>query len=290
MCNHMMRTRTCYGEPVEVPCGSCVTCLRTKRTFFCHRIQSDVAYADARGFGSSFATLTVDDDHLTGTGVDKRKLQLFHKRLRKDGHEFTYLAIGDYGEHTAREHYHGIYIGLDPVVARPAFQKHWHDGFVDLDPVTSGNISYVVRYVYGQTRQYKEFYEENGYGAPFTLFSRGLGATLFQNNLDEILTKGKYFWSGKWYTVPQYWLAKFGKVKPKGFVDSLRQDAILAERYGFQSAMEYRDWRSRQAEFSETRRYQQKLKPPQGIRHEYQNLTPRRPIVPVDVDTIFSEE
>ena len=29
MCNHMYSTRTIYGLPVKVPCGSCVTCRRS---------------------------------------------------------------------------------------------------------------------------------------------------------------------------------------------------------------------------------------------------------------------
>lgn len=288
MCVHMYKTKTCYGEPVEVPCGSCVTCLRTKRTFFCHRIQSDVAHLDMNGLGSSFVTMTIAEENNDGKGVDKRKLQLLHKRMRKDGYKFSYLAIGDYGDNTHREHYHGIYLGLDTSSALEGFRKHWKEGFVDVEPVTSSNIAYVVRYVYGQTRSYKKRYEDNGIGAPFTLFSRGLGSSLFENNLDDILTQNRYFWHGKWYSVPASWFAKYGYTKKSTDTVQMRRYRDLAVRYGFSSTQSYLDWKNRTAEYVETRRYQNRLKPPQGIRNTYQNLTPRLPLVH-DVNTIIKE-
>lgn len=278
MCMHMYKTKTIFGEPVEVPCGSCVTCLRTKRTFFCHRIQSDVAFLSKDGLGSSFVTMTVSEDKNNGTGVDKRKLQLLHKRLRKDGYKFSYLAIGDYGDSTSREHYHGIYLGIDTGSALEAFRKHWHEGFVDVEPVTSSNINYVVRYVYGQTKSYKKQYEDKGFGSPFTLFSNGLGNSLLDNQLDEILTTGRYFWSGKWYSVPLAWLAKFGFVKKIVDTKQMRHYRDLAQRYGFNNVQDYLNWKNWVAEYAETRRYQNKLKPPQGIKHLHQNLTPSVPM------------
>lgn len=279
MCMHMFKTRTIFGEPVEVPCGSCVTCLRTKRTIFCHRIQSDVADLDRQGLGSSFVTMTVAEENNDGKGVSKRKIQLLHKRLRKDGHKFSYLTIGDYGENTYREHYHGIYLGIPTGSALDSFRKQWREGFVDVEPVSSGNINYVVRYVYCQTKSYKKQYEDRGFGAPFTLFSNGLGDSLFNNHLDDILKEGRYFWNGKWYSVPASLLAKYGYVKKIVDTEQMKRYRDLAQRYGFANTQEYLNWKNWVSEYTETRRYQSKLKPPQGIRHTYQHLTPSMPSV-----------
>ena len=62
-----------------------------------------------------FLTLTYDDDHLPPNGsLVKSDLQKFFKRLRKNsGKKMAYFACGEYGEQTARCHYHVILFGLD---------------------------------------------------------------------------------------------------------------------------------------------------------------------------------
>ena len=58
--------------------------------------------------------LTYDDAHLPKHGqLLKRDLQLFFKRLRKDGFKFKYVASGEYGEQTRRPHFHIALFGVD---------------------------------------------------------------------------------------------------------------------------------------------------------------------------------
>lgn len=285
MCQHFYRTRTVFGNVVKVPCGSCITCQRSSRTFFCHRIQHDVAMLSRYNIGSSFISFTFRDDSLGDRSVHKRDLQLMHKSFRKSGANFKYLAIGDYGDRTHRKHYHGIYIGLDTDLARALCNKHWPHGFCDVEPVSSANISYVVRYVQGQTRAYKKQFSDSGYEPPFTLYSNGLGSTLFDSQKDNIMSTGKYFYKGKWYSVPPYWLAKFGKVKVPS---DMSRFSALASRYGFPSVQEYLEWKSRTAEIIATREYRNRLKAPQGLRNVYRpQMPPPMHVKPIDIDSLF---
>lgn len=285
MCQHYFQTHSLAGKPVKVPCGSCITCQRSARTFFCHRIQHDVAILAKQGVGSSFISFTFRDDFLGDRSVHKRDLQLMHKRFRKSGASFKYLSIGDYGDNTKRKHYHGLYIGLDTSVARYLCDKHWPYGFCDVAPIVSANISYVVRYMQGQTPAYIKQYTDEGFEPPFTLYSNGLGSTLFDSQSDNIKTQGKYFYQGKWYSLPPYWLAKFGKIKVPSDMSNLN---TLATRYGFKDAQSYLEWKSRTSELVATREYRNRLNPPQGIRNTYRPEMPlRMNVKPIDIDSLF---
>lgn len=288
MCQHSFFTHNLTGKPVKVPCGSCITCQRSARTFFCHRIQHDVATLAKQGIGSSFVSFTFRDDTLSDRSVHKRDLQLMHKRFRKSGISFKYLAIGDYGDNTKRKHYHGLYIGLDMAPARALCDKYWPFGFCDVEPIVSANISYVVRYMQGQTPAYIKQYTDEGFEPPFTLYSNGLGLTLFNAQSDNIKTTGRYFYRGKWYSVPPYWLSKYGRLKvPADMSEATR----LAKRYGFADTQKYLEWQSRTAELVATREYRNRLNPPQGIRNVYRPERPARMNVkPIDIDILFKED
>lgn len=68
-----------------------------------------------------FVTLTYDDGRLpTGGTLVKRDAQLFFKRLRKrlGKHKIRFFLVGEYGEKTARPHYHAIIFGLWPKDAK----------------------------------------------------------------------------------------------------------------------------------------------------------------------------
>ena len=62
---------------------------------------------------NAYITLTYNDDHLPANGsLQPRDLQLFWKRLRKARTPgIRYYACGEYGDQTARPHYHAIIFG-----------------------------------------------------------------------------------------------------------------------------------------------------------------------------------
>lgn len=258
MCNHMYNTRTIYGEPVQVPCGTCLTCRQTSQRFLSHRIQSDVSTLARQGVGSSFVTLTIEDDK---NKLSKSELQKYFKRLRKSGLEFSYLAIGDYGDQTQRQHYHFIGIGLDSDYSHLIRHK-WPFGHVDIEPCVPANINYVVRYISKQTKKYKQHFSSLGLEQPFSLKSRGLGHTLFNSQLERIKDTGRYYYKGRTYAISPYWLAKHN-ILPK------RPDfsGVIAtsRRLGFSSPQAYLNYVSYVKEMAMFRHNQNILKPAQGI-------------------------
>lgn len=262
MCNHMFTTRTIYGLPVKVPCGSCVTCRRSNMTFMSHRIQSDVSALDRKGIGSSFVTLTIESNN---PKLQRSDLQKFFKRLRKNCPDFpfSYLAIGDYGEQTFRPHYHALMLGFPPE-AESFINQNWKLGLTDVKPIVSGNINYVVRYMSAQTKSIKEQFVKHGLEEPFSLCSRNLGHTLF-----DIIEDGYYTFKGKRYKVPSYYQAKFN-VHPQPA--DLSRFIEPAKRLKFKDVQSYLNYKAYVSELNATKLAQNRLKPYQGIKHTLDNI------------------
>ena len=122
-----------------IPCGQCIGCRIRQREDWATRIE-----LEARDYPKEevwFITLTYDDNHVPGmivkTGEIMRKVQYtwkpgekrpssvqtlmyediqkFLKRLRKAYRgKLRYFVAGEYGEQTARPHYHMILYGWRP--------------------------------------------------------------------------------------------------------------------------------------------------------------------------------
>lgn len=115
-----------------------------------------------------FITLTYSDDNIrwsARTGEQtlfKRDLQLFLKRLRKhfEPTKIRFFACGEYGDTTARPHYHAILFGCDfddkvlykvldvgCLYTSESLTKLWSLGHVVIADVTFDTCAYVARYV-----------------------------------------------------------------------------------------------------------------------------------------------
>lgn len=117
---------------LEVPCGTCIGCrLEYARNWATRCLHESKLWPE-----NSFLTLTYDDAHLPNkASLVPKHLQLFLKRLRKkygqpvrykvrvNGEELTrvkylrpirFFGCGEYGEHTARPHYHCVVFNWDP--------------------------------------------------------------------------------------------------------------------------------------------------------------------------------
>lgn len=94
------------GTPdINVPCNKCIGCQLEKANTWATRISQE-AKTNAE---NCFITLTYNDDHQLNSGnLCRRDLQLFIKRLRKyiSPKKIRYYACGEYGERTARPHFH----------------------------------------------------------------------------------------------------------------------------------------------------------------------------------------
>lgn len=164
---------------ITVPCGRCAFCAATKRSDWTLRL----AYESRMHTGSKFVTLTYANNNLTWRDgypqLVKADLQNFFKRLRRDGHQCRYFAVGEYGSKTLRPHYHIILYGDVP---DDAIRKAWSEcnkrtskyylfGHVHIGNVTVASIQYCLGYVVnGYTYRIRK-----GHQRPFTVMSRGRG-------------------------------------------------------------------------------------------------------------------
>lgn len=243
---------------IEIPCGKCIGCRLQQSREWATRIMLEAQDHDE----SWFVTLTYDDEHVpelefakdvdpdTGELLDsgklltlcKRDLQLFNKRLRKHftNDKIRFFACGEYGETTARPHYHSIYFGLhitdlqffkmsklgDKYFISDTLTRLWGKGHVLLAQVTWESAAYVARYVTKKLTgdAAKFWYDDIGLTPPFTVMSRrpGIASRYFDENASDLMR----FDGG-------YISTKKGSVQfpnPKFFKRKL--DLLFPEEYG----------------------------------------------------------
>lgn len=229
-----------------VPCGHCTAC-RIKRTSeWSLRLMNELPYWNNEAV---FLTLTYDEEHLPKDySLNRRDLQLFWKRLRKDldceNRKIKYYACGEYGDTFSRPHYHSIVFGLryneedrklvkanwtlcDPLRFDYDNRSRKERGFA---PVSPDDIRYVCGYV---QKKYNGVMAEQVYGSrlpPFSVCSRGLGLEFAKEN-KERLENGEITFRGHNVSIPRYYFKKLGlKTNPiNGFrhkVDYLAERGI----------------------------------------------------------------
>ena len=92
---------------MQIPCGKCIGCRVARAAQWGNRCMHEASCYDH----NRFVTLTYDDAHLPPNGfLDKTHLSKFLKKLRKKfpHNKLRFFAAGEYGEQTARPHYHLI--------------------------------------------------------------------------------------------------------------------------------------------------------------------------------------
>lgn len=126
---------------IEVPCGKCYNCLRTRANEWVFRLNVEMRH----NLCAIFLTLTYDDDHLPKDGsLCYKHVQDYYKRLRKHV-VFRHFTIGEYGPENLRPHYHAVIFGLsryDEVL----LTEKWPHGFVKIGDVSDASINYVAGY------------------------------------------------------------------------------------------------------------------------------------------------
>lgn len=215
-CDTEFRSSNCeksYFEYDVIPCGQCIGCRLEYSRQWAIRCMIE-ANSHPHNW---WLTLTYDDEHLptadhindkTGEiwishSLIKSDVQRFIKNLRNSGKSFRYFGCGEYGEKTARPHYHLLIFSDDIILKDLVFYKRsgdfplytsdtisdfwrvpdppgrkskdWHPeriGYVIVSQVTFDTCAYTSRYVckklFGQK---KEWYADYGLCPPFSLQS-----------------------------------------------------------------------------------------------------------------------
>lgn len=207
-----------FGEPfvdqkwyTTVPCGKCRECKMDYAKQWANRM-----VLESQDWPRNlFFTATYNNDNLpfnVSSGfptLDKRDVQLFMKRLRKEfePRKIRFYFAGEYGSRTHRPHYHAILFNLgledfsdrkihsynelkQPLYYSPKLEKLWGHGFILMSDVTWKTCNYVARYV-----DKKAFHEEipmtNGefdWDPEFSLSSRRPGIGM--SKAEELLSSG----------------------------------------------------------------------------------------------------
>jgi len=235
---------TCI-HPVSVegrllPCGQCVACKIQRTRQWTIRLLGELEYwADA-----CFATLTYDDDHLPLNKYGVPTLYKFHlmgfiREVRRDW-KIKYYACGEYGERTARPHYHAIIFGINPGETDYVLRQ-WRRGMIKLGSVTKDSCRYVAQYIDKKWNGKKavEEYVKKELQPPFQLQSKGLGLKWLEDNIDEITYNDYQIrYNGHDVGLPRYFVKK---IKQGGEEEAKRYDES-ADAKVKKSAAEKDEW------------------------------------------------
>lgn len=175
------------NETMSVPCSKCPDCIKQRVSGWSFRLNQEIKRAES----ANFITLTYDTKHvpITSRGfltVNRRDLQLFFKRLRKAQDKtiktgstsepgltrppIKYYAVGEYGEHTWRPHYHVILFNAIIELIQPA----WNLGEIHYgDHVGGDTVGYCLKYVSKPKRV--PLHQNDDRSREFALMSKGIG-------------------------------------------------------------------------------------------------------------------
>lgn len=166
------------GKIQAVPCGKCLACLSNKRQEWAFRLMQEYR----RSKSAAFITLTYHPKFLPETGVSKRHFQLFMKRLRfRSGEKLRYYAVGEYGTHNGRAHYHAIIFNFQG--DEKFLQSIWSLrregvevplGIVHIGKVNEKSVQYTLKYVVQRGQ-----HSDPKLNKPFALMSRSFGLGLW---------------------------------------------------------------------------------------------------------------
>lgn len=180
-------------DPIKLPCGRCMDCRLSRSREWAIRCVHEAKMYER----NCFVTLTFSDEHLPKSrSLDKRDLQLFMKRLRKErGAGVRFYGCGEYGEMCrvcgenknvchrvcgnwtpmpGRPHYHACLFNCDfddrvlfktrdeiRIDTSAELEKIWGLGFVTVGDVTFESAAYIARYITKKVtgERSKEHYE-----------------------------------------------------------------------------------------------------------------------------------
>lgn len=152
------RSKGYADRPLVLPCGQCIGCrLERSRQWAIRCVHESQLHAD-----NCFVTLTYSDAHLPrSNSLNHNDWVLFFKRLRKKfGKGIRYYMCGEYGETTARPHYHACVFNLEfgdkllyserdgiKLYTSETLTNLWGLGHCTVGALTFQSAAYCARYI-----------------------------------------------------------------------------------------------------------------------------------------------
>lgn len=236
------------------PCGQCVGC----RLDHSYEMAVRCFHEQQAYVHNSFVTLTYDEDHLPeGGSLCRRDVQLFMKRLRKRfGPAIRAYGCGEYGDVTARPHYHlilfnhhfpdrKIFSGRNsehPIFVSAELDRCWSDrtgqiGLAVIGEVTFDSIAYCARYcvkkVTGKKadQHYSRLDADGRYYRllpEFSVVSNGIGSRWFHDHAHEAYVNDSCIVNGRPVPLPRYYDTRFELTNKLWFKYVQRQRRLRA--------------------------------------------------------------
>lgn len=225
------------AQSLDLPCGQCIGCRLEKSRRWAVRLMHEAQLHEA----SSFLTLTYDDSKLPSDGSLKLEdFQLFMKRLRRGSSgPLRFFHCGEYGETTARPHYHVCLFGEDFAADRelyktssrgdklynsPRLSEVWGLGHAVIGDLTFESAAYVARYCLKKVTGEKAEAHYQGRKPEYVTMSRrpGIGADWFNKYNQEIYRQDSVVMRGKEMMPPPFYDRLLEKVDPTLFKEIKR--------------------------------------------------------------------
>lgn len=251
-----MNMETGYRDlPVSIPCGQCMGCRIDRASAWTTRILHEAQTTEEEGKGSSFITLTYDQENVPKDyGLNVQDWQKFAKRMRKELGPFRFFHCGEYGDDYLRPHYHAIIFGIDFTEDRIPFAKNkydqtryisetltklWGKGNAELGTVEKQSAAYVAKYclkkatgdtapeIYKRTQNGQEWQVKSEY-ATMSL-KPGIGAKWFSKYGQDIYPSDKTIINGSRVKTPKYYDGLLKKGYEEGFL-AVKSDRAKAAR------------------------------------------------------------
>lgn len=205
---------------IEIPCGQCLGCRQQRSREWANRLMCEAKYHDENWF----LTLTYNDDtvpiseYISEDGefrqaltLDVKDTQDFWKRLRKEiePEKIRYFLAGEYGDTTARPHYHAIVFGLHipdlcyyktvnnyMYFTSQWLNSIWTKGNIIIASVQWASCAYVAQYVTKKLNgdMAKEVYGKLNIVPPFSCMSRrpGIGRLYYEDHVKPMDRESMY--------------------------------------------------------------------------------------------------
>ena len=197
---------------LQVRCNHCHLCRKRRVSQWSYRCIAEQRASSGLNY---FLTLTYNNDHYPSSGLYKRDIQLFMKRLRRNIERkldkpvnLRYICCGEYGKNTKRGHYHLNIFNIpkefanNPYSMLKAIERNWSIptgkynsdgspiveplGFAYCLPLTKGGIEYILKYMLKpQTFQ-------DGFEKPFFTYSQGIGRAYIKSDIPDYLNRDHF--------------------------------------------------------------------------------------------------
>ena len=142
-------------EKQERGCRKCWQCIQSFMNDYVGRCLCEKAIADwVFVLRLSYRDCSERESDFAHKVITPRHLQDFVRSVRKRGHLFRYLAVGEYGEEKGRAHFHIVLFGVGEAPPWYEFEENvhidtWPHGhvYIQSNPDERG-LRYVVKYLY----------------------------------------------------------------------------------------------------------------------------------------------